>query len=81
MLFADRKTLPYNRLWLVVIYSIVWLVVTLIHGATDGWVPYPFLDPATGCGSVTVYCVAIAAFTLLFVLAVFALDRVRILKP
>ena len=81
VLYADRKKLPYNKLWLVVIYPIVWLVVILIRGATDGWVPYPFLDPATGYGSVAVYCVAISAFTVLFGLAVFALSRVRILKP
>jgi hypothetical protein len=81
VLFADRKKLPYNKLWLVVIYPIVWLVVILVRGATDGWVPYPFLDPATGYGSVAVYCVAISAFTVLFGLAVFALSRVRILKP
>lgn len=79
--YADRKKPPYNKLWLVVIYPIVWLVVILIRGATDGWVPYPFLDPATGYGSVAVYCVAISAFTVLFGLAVFALSRVRILKP
>ncbi|CAN5482295.1 Pr6Pr family membrane protein [soil metagenome] len=81
VLFADRKKLPYNKLWIVLIYPIVWLVVILIRGATDGWVPYPFLDPATGYGSVALYCIAIAAFTVLFGLAVFALSRVRILKP
>jgi hypothetical protein len=81
LLFADRTTLPYSKLWLVLIYPIVWLVVILIRGATDGWVPYPFLDPATGYGSVTIYCIAISAFTVLFGLAVFALSRVRILKP
>ena len=53
----------------------------LIRGATDGWVPYPFLDPATGYGSVAAYSIAIAAFTVLFGLAVFALSRVRILRP
>jgi hypothetical protein len=81
VLFADRKKLPYNKLWLVLIYPIVWLVVILIRGATDGWVPYPFLDPATGYGSVAVYCIAISAFTVIFGLAVFALSRVRLLKP
>jgi hypothetical protein len=81
LFFADRTKLPYSKLWLVLIYPIVWLVVILIRGATDGWVPYPFLDPATGYGSVTIYCIAISAFTVLFGLAVFALSRVRILKP
>ena len=81
VLFADRKKLPYNRLWIVLIYPILWLVVILIRGATDGWVPYPFLDPATGYGSVAAYSIAIAAFTVIFGLAVFALSRVRILRP
>lgn len=81
VLFADRKKLPYNRLWVVLIYPITWLVVVLIRGATDGWVPYPFLDPATGYGTVAAYSIGIAVFTVLFGLAVFALSRVRILKP
>ena len=81
VLFADRKKLRSNKLWIVLIYPIVWLVVILIRGATDGWVPYPFLDPATGYGSVAAYSIAIAVFTVLFGLAVFALSRVRILKP
>jgi hypothetical protein len=81
VLFADRKKLPYNKLWIVLVYPIVWLVVVLIRGATDGWVPYPFLNPNTGYGSVALYCIAISAFTVVFGLAVFALSRVRILKP
>src|SRR6476619_146030 len=44
---------PHQRLdirdtiyWLI--YPLIWLVVTLIRGAGDGWYPYPFLDPANG---------------------------------
>lgn len=79
--FADRKRSPLSRLWIVLIYPVVRLVVILIRGATDGWVPYPFLDPATGDGSVAIYSIAIAVSTALFGLAIFALSRVRILKP
>ena len=81
VLFADRGPLVYRRLWLVLIYPIVWLIVIVIRGATDGWVPYPFLDPANGYGVVTVYCIAIAVITVLFGLGVFALSRLRILRP
>ena len=81
VLFADRPNLPFNRIWVVLVYPIVWLVVILIRGATDGWVPYPFLNPATGYGLVSLYCTAIAVFAVLFGLAVFALSRVRILQP
>lgn len=81
VLFADRKRLPYKWLWIVLVYPIVWLVVILIRGATDGWVPYPFLGPTTGYGSVALYCIAIAAFTVLSGIATFALSRVRVFKP
>jgi len=91
LLLPDRTKLPHRGLWLVLIYPLVWLVAILIRGATDGWVPYPFLDPATGYGSVTIYCIAISALTAVFGLAVFALavfglavfglSRVRILAP
>ncbi len=81
VLFADRRVLSYREIWMVLIYPIVWLVVILIRGATDGWVPYPFLDPATGYGSVAAYSLGIAAVTVLFGFAVFALSRLRILTP
>jgi hypothetical protein len=35
--------------------------VLQLRDATDGWVPYPFLDPATGYPSVVLYVVGIAA--------------------
>ena len=81
VLFGDRDKLPFSRLWLMLIYPIVWVVVVLIRGATDGWVPYPFLDPATGYGSVLVYCIVIAAVTVLFGYGAYAMSRIRILKP
>lgn len=81
ILFGDRKDLPFSKLWYMLVYPIVWLGVILVRGATDGWVPYPFLDPATGYGKVAVYCIIIAAVTILFGYAVYALSRVRILRP
>lgn len=80
-LFGDRKKLPFDKLWVMLIYPVIWLVVVLIRGASDGWVPYPFLDPATGYASVAVYCLIISAVTILFGYAAYALSRVRILKP
>jgi hypothetical protein len=65
----------------MLIYPLIWLVVVLIRGAAEGWVPYPFLDPANGYGTVAVYCIIIAAFTILFGYGAYALSRVRILKP
>jgi len=80
LLIGDRPPLPWRRLWVVVVYPIVWLVVVLVRGATDGWVPYPFLDPANGYGSVAAYVAAIAvAFVLAGALA-WAISRVHVLR-
>jgi hypothetical protein len=41
-------------------FPIVWIVVTLLRGAGDGWYPYPFLNPANGgYGQVAITLVAI----------------------
>jgi hypothetical protein len=55
---TTRLTVRDALLWLV--YPIIWVVVTLIRGASDGWYPYPFLDPADGgYGPVAITVVAI----------------------
>ena len=81
VLFGDRIKLPFARLWVMLIYPVIWLVVILIRGATDGWVPYPFLDPASGYASVAVYALIISAITILFGYGAYAVTRIRILKP
>ncbi|MGV8895285.1 MAG: Pr6Pr family membrane protein [Rhodoglobus sp.] len=79
--FGDRPPLPWRRFWLVLGYPIVWLAVVLVRGATDGWLPYPFLSPTLGYGVVALYCVGIAVAIAVVGAAVWALSRVRILKP
>jgi hypothetical protein len=54
----SRLTVRDALLWLV--FPIVWVVLTMIRGALDGWYPYPFLDPADGgYGPVAVTVVAV----------------------
>lgn len=81
ILFGDRTAVPWKRLWVVLIFPLVWIVVVLIRGATDGWVPYPFLDPATGYGSVVIYCVVISVATVVVAAVVWAISRVRVIQP
>lgn len=81
ILFGDRAALPWKRLWVVLIYPVFWIVVVILRGATDGWVPYPFLDPATGYGSVALYSLMIFITTVVVGALVFALSRVRVLRP
>lgn len=78
ILFGDRAPLAIGRLPLVLIYPAMWLTVVLVRGGTDGWVPHPFLDPATGYGSVAAYSLAIALAALMVGAVVWALSRVRV---
>jgi hypothetical protein len=80
ILFGDRSALPWKLIWIVLVYPAVWLAVVLIRGATDGWVPYPFLDPAQGYGVVAGYSLTILAAILVVAAGVWAISRVRIIK-
>lgn len=66
LLIADRAPLPWNRIWVVLPYPLLWLGVTLVRGATDGWVPYGFLLPSRGSAQLA----ATVAMLLLALLAV-----------
>ncbi len=59
-LSPDRGPLQWRTAWLQLAYPIGWTAVVLVRGATDGWVPYPFLSPAQGYGIVAMYVALIA---------------------
>lgn len=60
LLAPDRERPPLRVLPVVLVYPLVWMVVVLIRGATDGWVPYPFLNPAQGYGVVAGWVALVA---------------------
>jgi hypothetical protein len=77
LLIADRGPQPWRRLWLVLAYPVLWTTVVLLRGATDGWVPYPFLGTENGYGALALYVVLIGvAFTVAGAL-VFGLSRLQ----
>ena len=80
LIFSDRKALPWNKIWVALIYPVVWLIVVLIRGATDGWFPYPFLNPAQGYGVVALYCVFITVAAALFASLVWAASRLNLAR-
>ena len=80
ILFGDHLTVPWRKFWIVLIFPVVWIIVVIIRGATDGWVPYPFLDPTQGYGVVALYAIGIFVTTGIVGVTVFALSRVRFLK-
>jgi hypothetical protein len=80
IVFGDRPPLAWKRLWVSLVYPIAWVIVVLIRGATDGWVPYPFLNPDTGYGLVFTYVAGIAVLTVFTAAIVWALSRLQLVK-
>lgn len=75
-LARDTGPIPLRLLPLVLVYPLVWTAVVLIRGATDGWVPYPFLSPAQGYGVVAGWVVVVAmAFAAAAALLRLVVDR------
>jgi hypothetical protein len=81
LLEGPRTPLPLRRAWIVLIYPLTWLVVVLIRGATDGWFPYPFLDPAKGYGSIAVIVAGIIVAGLVVGGLLFRATRWRVIGP
>jgi hypothetical protein len=71
-----RLGLRHALVWLS--YPLVWVTLTLMRGAADGWYPYPFLDPANGgYASVALYFVTILVFFLAIGMALIWLGNIR----
>jgi hypothetical protein len=77
LLVGDRPRLPWRRLWVLVPYPCAWLVVVLIRGVTDGWVPYGFLLPERGPVSLLLHIIGLLAAVLLAGVLVWAASRFR----
>ncbi len=81
LLEGPRAPLPLRHVWVVLLYPLTWLVVVLIRGATDGWFPYPFLDPAKGYGSIAVIVAAIVVGGVAVGSLLYRATRWRVLTP
>ena len=80
LLFSDRGRLALRQVWWFLLYPAVWLAVVLVRGVTDGWVPYPFLDPDLGYGAVALYAAGIAVFITLMGVLVVGMSRLRLVR-
>jgi len=78
---GPRERVPWRRIGAVLAYPGVWLAVVLTRGATDGWFPYPFLDPAHGYAAITAVIAAIVAAGVVLCVVLFPLPRWRVLAP
>ncbi len=66
---GQRERLPWHTLWTVFVVPIVWLGYLAAYDAITGWVPYPFLDPALGVGTLSATIAVMLAVGLLVVSA------------
>ncbi|MFW2512435.1 Pr6Pr family membrane protein [Demequina sp. SO4-13] len=81
LLEGPRRPISWRWAWVPALYPLVWLAVVLVRGATDGWVPYPFLDADDGYGPVVAVLVGIVAAGVLAGSAMFQVTRWRRVSP
>lgn len=77
LIAGPRRPLRLGRMWVVLIYPTLWLVVILMRGITDGWVPYPFLDPRNGYAYIATICIVVVSVGALFSAVYFRTPRWR----
>ncbi|MCU1406302.1 MAG: hypothetical protein JWQ43_2605 [Glaciihabitans sp.] len=76
----DRRQLPWKSAWAVLVYPLAWCAIVLVRGATDGWVPYPFLDPASGYGTVATFVALIAVVVFIAACGIWWISRLPIVR-
>ena len=77
LLVGDRPRLRWKHLWLLLPYPVVWLVIVLIRGVTDGWVPYGFLLPERGLVSLLLHIVGLLVAIIVAGIVVWMTSGVR----
>lgn len=77
LIFGPRRRLSIRRMWVVLIYPLLWLGVIIARSLTDGWVPYPFLDPSNGFAYIATICLVIASVGALLAAVYFQAPRWR----
>lgn len=78
LLDPPQTRLVARDIGMLLVYPIIWTVLTVIRGAVDGWYPYPFLDPAHGgYGQVAVTVVAVVIGFVVIAAAIIRLGNWR----
>jgi hypothetical protein len=81
LLEGSRQAQPIRRAWVVLPYALTWIAVALVRGATDGWIPYPFMNPKDGYLPVTIVVGGIVVVGLAIGAVLFRLTRWRVVAP
>lgn len=80
---SPRHPISLRKLWLALLFPLVYLAYSLIRGAAIGWYAYPFLNPSSGgYGPVAITCVIVAvAFVVTSAVLFWLANKLRPLIP
>jgi hypothetical protein len=82
LLFGPRPRIGVRTVLLAMIWPVMWLAYTLLHGAVSSWYPYPFVDVATyGYRRVLLYCLGVTAVFAVIAAIYAGLDRLLPAAP
>jgi hypothetical protein len=77
VLFGPRPRIGLRTVLLAMIWPVLWLGYTLVHGALSSWYPYPFIDiEAHGYARVLLYSLGITVIFGIIATIYAVLDRV-----
>jgi hypothetical protein len=77
VMFGPRPRIWVRTVLLAMIWPVLWLGYTLVHGALSNWYPYPFVDvEAHGYARVRVSCLGITVVFAVIATIYAVLDRV-----
>ncbi|GAA1704038.1 Pr6Pr family membrane protein [Microcella alkalica] len=79
LLNPTRPRLRWSTMGLAVSFPLIWVGVTMVHGALTGWYPYPFLEPfgPAGVPGVVLYVVGIAVLIIALAALAVAITRLH----
>ncbi|WP_144268201.1 Pr6Pr family membrane protein [Demequina sp. NBRC 110055] len=81
LIVGRRRRLPVSTWWTVLLVPAGWAAFLLVRAARDGWVPYPFLDPARGAAAIATTLSIIAAVGLASVAVLHCATGLRVVQP
>jgi hypothetical protein len=77
VVFGPRPRIGLRTALLAMVWPVLWLGYTLLHGAVSSWYPYPFVDVADhGYAKVLLYCLGVTVVFATIALLYAWLDRV-----
>ena len=78
---GPKKTISFSRIWIAIIYPVIWLIITGVRFTIDSWVPYSVLEPSNGVAQISSIVITFLLSSIFFGLIVLLLARLRRLTP